>query len=152
MSTLVKLCNIFDPVLHFVLFLSCIFLYFRNLAVSVRIIKFLVPQCLFSMLWWHCSQPDLLQKCTKRYDEAFTISKQNFLISADSGATVITAVRVLLEHGVKEENILLLNVFATPKGENPLFVSQAEISKLNGVCLCSFRVIGHIFQRMTWTF
>ena len=30
---------------------------------------------------------------------------------------MITAIRVLLEHGVKEENILLLNVFATPKGE-----------------------------------
>ena len=28
-----------------------------------------------------------------------------------------TAMRVLLDHGVKEENILLLNVFATPKGE-----------------------------------
>lgn len=39
------------------------------------------------------------------------------LISADSGATVITAIRVLVEHGVKEENILLLNVFATPNGE-----------------------------------
>ena len=40
------------------------------------------------------------------------------LISADSGATVIAAIRVLLEHGVKEENVLLLNVFATPKGKH----------------------------------
>lgn len=37
--------------------------------------------------------------------------------SADSGATVITAIKVLLDHGVKQENILLLNVFATPNGE-----------------------------------
>ena len=53
------------------------------------------------------------------------------MISADSGATVITAVRVLLEHGVKEENILLLNVFATPKGENLPFVSWATTSEFN---------------------
>jgi len=92
----------------------------------------------------------LLEKCTKRYDKAFTISKPNLiLISADSGATVITAVRVLLEHGVKEENILLLNVFATPKGENLLFVSRAEILKFIGVCFYCFKVIGHIFQGMT---
>lgn len=75
--TLVKLCNILYPVL---LFLWCIFLYFRNLAVSVRIIvkflntyKCIIPQCLFSMLWWHCSQPDLLEKCTKRYNKAYHI-------------------------------------------------------------------------------
>jgi len=69
------------------------------------------------------------------------------LISADSGATVITAVRVLLEHGVKEENILPLNVFATPKGENLLFVSQAEILKFFGAVFYCFRVIGnHILQ------
>lgn len=37
--------------------------------------------------------------------------------SADSGATVITAIKVLLDHGVTQENILLLNVFATPNGE-----------------------------------
>lgn len=60
-----------------------------------------------------------------------TIPKFGLLISADSGATVITAVKVLLEHGVKEENILLLNVFATPKGENLLFVLQAKTSKFN---------------------
>jgi len=53
------------------------------------------------------------------------------LISADSGATVITAVRVLLEHGVKEENILLLNVFATPKGGNLPFVSLTKTSQFN---------------------
>ena len=29
----------------------------------------------------------------------------------------MTAITVLLEHGVKEKNILLLNVFATPKGD-----------------------------------
>ena len=34
---------------------------------------------------------------------------------------MITAIRVLLEHGVKEENILLLNVFATPKGKCSLY-------------------------------
>lgn len=34
----------------------------------------------------------------------------------NSGATVLSAITVLLEHGVKEKNILLLNVFATPKG------------------------------------
>jgi len=40
----------------------------------------------------------------------------SILFSTDSGATVLSAITVLLEHGVKEKNILLLNVFATPKG------------------------------------
>ena len=35
----------------------------------------------------------------------------------DSGATIIEAVKVLFEHGVKEENIIFLNLFATPHGK-----------------------------------
>lgn len=35
---------------------------------------------------------------------------------ADSGNTVIKAVQVLKDHHVKEENIILLNLFVTPQG------------------------------------
>ncbi|XP_078375196.1 uracil phosphoribosyltransferase homolog isoform X2 [Oculina patagonica] len=48
----------------------------------------------------------------------------------NSGATVITAIRVLLEHGVKEENILLLNVFATPKGVELLLKNYPSVTIL----------------------
>ena len=45
--------------------------------------------------------------------------------SADSGATVITALNVLKEHGVKDKNVIMLTVFATPQGmhsSSPLLV------------------------------
>lgn len=48
----------------------------------------------------------------------------------DSGVTVITAIRVLLEHGVKEENILLLNVFATPNGVKLLLKNFPSVTIL----------------------
>lgn len=48
----------------------------------------------------------------------------------NSGATVITAIRVLLEHGVKEDKILLLNVFATPKGVELLLKNFPSVTIL----------------------
>lgn len=44
------------------------------------------------------------------------------MILVDLGVIVIIVVRVFLEYGVKEENILFLNVFVILKGENFLFV------------------------------
>lgn len=35
----------------------------------------------------------------------------------DTGATITTAINVLFEHGVKEENIIILTLFCTPEGE-----------------------------------
>ena len=35
----------------------------------------------------------------------------------DTGATIIEAVKVLAEHGVQDENIIFLNLFATPNGK-----------------------------------
>lgn len=52
----------------------------------------------------------------------------SILFSIDSGATVLTAIKVLLEHGVKEKNILLLNVFATPKGDIDFALCISQIS------------------------
>lgn len=40
-----------------------------------------------------------------------------------TGNTVITAVNVLQDHGVKQENIIVLNLFCTPPG-NALKVFQ----------------------------
>lgn len=40
-----------------------------------------------------------------------------FGIISDTGATVVEAVKILCEHGVPEENIIFLNLFATPQGE-----------------------------------
>jgi uracil phosphoribosyltransferase len=37
--------------------------------------------------------------------------------ASDTGATVTTAINVLSEHGVKEENIIILTLFCTPEGE-----------------------------------
>ncbi|XP_027044061.1 uracil phosphoribosyltransferase homolog isoform X1 [Pocillopora verrucosa] len=48
----------------------------------------------------------------------------------DSGATVITAIKVLLDHGVKQENILLLNVFATPNGVKQLLKNFPSVTIL----------------------
>ena len=45
-----------------------------------------------------------------------TFSKLILLLQ-DTGATIIEAVKVLAEHGVQEENIIFLNLFATPNGE-----------------------------------
>jgi flagellar motor component MotA len=39
------------------------------------------------------------------------------IILSDSGNTVIKAVHVLKDHYVKEENIILLNLFVTPQGK-----------------------------------
>lgn len=36
---------------------------------------------------------------------------------AGTGNTVIQAVNVLQEHGVQEENIIVLNLFCTPAGK-----------------------------------
>lgn len=60
----------------------------------------------------------------------------------DSGATVITAIKVLLEHGVKEKNILLLNVFSTPKGVELLLKNFPSVtiltSEVHSDCPSSF--------------
>ncbi|XP_068698272.1 uracil phosphoribosyltransferase homolog [Montipora capricornis] len=60
----------------------------------------------------------------------------------NSGATVTAAMRVLLDHGVKEENILLLNVFATPKGVELLLKSFPSVtiltSEVHSDCPASF--------------
>jgi uracil phosphoribosyltransferase len=39
------------------------------------------------------------------------------ILFQDTGATIIEAVKVLEEHGVQEENIIFLNLFATPHGK-----------------------------------
>ena len=36
---------------------------------------------------------------------------------AGTGNTVVKAINVLKEHGVKEENVILLNLFCTPQGK-----------------------------------
>ncbi|XP_028413809.1 uracil phosphoribosyltransferase homolog [Dendronephthya gigantea] len=49
----------------------------------------------------------------------FDVDKRQILLMyplLNTGATIIEAVKVLAEHGVKEENIIFLNLFATPHG------------------------------------
>lgn len=38
-----------------------------------------------------------------------------------TGNTIVKATKVLLEHGVQPENIILLNLFCTPKGNYFVF-------------------------------
>ncbi|KAK3747264.1 hypothetical protein QZH41_009621 [Actinostola sp. cb2023] len=44
------------------------------------------------------------------------------IMRSETGATVVTAIEVLFEHGVKEENIILLTLFCTPCGELKIHV------------------------------
>ncbi|CAB3982369.1 uracil phosphoribosyltransferase homolog [Paramuricea clavata] len=49
----------------------------------------------------------------------FDVEKRQILLMyplLNTGATIIEAVKVLEEHGVQEENIIFLNLFATPHG------------------------------------
>ena len=39
---------------------------------------------------------------------------------AGTGNTVVKAINVLKEHGVKEENVILLNLFCTPQGKQKM--------------------------------
>lgn len=43
-----------------------------------------------------------------------------------TGNTIIKATKVLLEHGVQPENIILLNLFCTPKGKCQLALKVSQ--------------------------
>jgi len=53
---------------------------------------------------------------TRVHEDVFYAVFVVFSISTDSGATVITAISVLKEHGVNELNIVLVTLFSTPQG------------------------------------
>lgn len=60
----------------------------------------------------------------------------------ESGATVLTALRVLKEHGVKEEKIQLVTLFATPRAVRNVLTEFSDItlltSEVHPCCPSSF--------------
>jgi hypothetical protein len=48
-------------------------------------------------------------------------------LTSDSGATVIKAIGVLLDNGAKEENLVLLSLFASPRGAKRVLSTYSKV-------------------------
>ena len=70
------------------------------------------------------------------------LSHTHTLAYTESGATVLTALRVLKEHGVKEEKIQLVTLFATPRAVRNVLTEFSDItlltSEVHPCCPSSF--------------
>lgn len=95
----------------------------RDCCRSIRIGKILIKvneECKTPMVYYAKFPPGIDQRKVLLMYPLLT----------DSGATIITAIKVLLDHGVKQENILLLNVFATPNGVKQLLKNFPSVTIL----------------------